>query len=223
MESYELCCLVETFPNNHESLEDYHRTLKYAYLYAKTVTLGKTHWPDTNRVMLRNRRIGTSMSGLAQFITQKGLHQLKEWCEQGYDELKRWDKLYSDWLAVPRSIKLSSIKPSGCQIPSTVIKTTDGNKSLIDIFNENGIDLGEKTDEYREWYDIDKDIFVYDANGDEKKITKLFVNGNEQTIKFTMKDNSIIECTPNHKFMMSDGSWKEAKDITENDDFIVKS
>ena len=33
LESYELCCLVETFPNNHESLDDYLRTLKYAYLY----------------------------------------------------------------------------------------------------------------------------------------------------------------------------------------------
>ena len=29
LESYELCCLVETFPNNHDSLEDYQRTLKY--------------------------------------------------------------------------------------------------------------------------------------------------------------------------------------------------
>lgn len=52
---YELCCLVETFPNSHDSFDDFRRTLKYAYLYAKTVTLGKTHWPVTNRVMLRNR------------------------------------------------------------------------------------------------------------------------------------------------------------------------
>ena len=72
LESYELCCLVETFPANHESLEDYRRTLKFAYLYAKTVTLGRTHWPLTNRVLLRNRRIGCSMSGVAQFIAQKG-------------------------------------------------------------------------------------------------------------------------------------------------------
>jgi hypothetical protein len=113
LESYELCCLVETFPHHHDDLEDYKKTLKYAYLYAKTVTLGKTHWPETNRVMLRNRRIGTSMSGIAQFITNNGLNTLKLWCEEGYDELTKWDKMYSDWLAVPRSIKLSSIKPSG--------------------------------------------------------------------------------------------------------------
>ena len=41
---------VETFPNNHESLEDYQRNFKYFYLYAKTVHLGGTHWADTNRL-----------------------------------------------------------------------------------------------------------------------------------------------------------------------------
>ena len=113
LESYELCCLVETFPNNHDDIDDYLKTLKYAYLYAKTVTLGKTHWSETNRVMLRNRRIGTSVSGVAQFITDKGLHQLKEWLETGYDKIQEYDKMYSDWLAVPRSIKTTSVKPSG--------------------------------------------------------------------------------------------------------------
>ena len=113
LESYELCCLVETFPNNHESLDDYKKTLKYAYLYAKTVTLGKTHWPDTNRVMLRNRRIGCSVSGVAQFITNNGMEVLRKWLEKGYKTIQEWDKMYSDWLAVPRSIKTTSVKPSG--------------------------------------------------------------------------------------------------------------
>ncbi|RHZ25760.1 hypothetical protein DYB26_004436, partial [Aphanomyces astaci] len=133
LESYELCCLVETFPANHASLDEYKETLRYtnertvqvdecmlmnvciryAYLYAKTVTLGQTHWPITNRVMLRNRRIGCSMSGIAQFITQRGLHELKDWCMQGYDAIQAYDKTYSDFLAIPRSIKTTSIKPSG--------------------------------------------------------------------------------------------------------------
>ena len=113
LESYELCCLVETFPNNHDSVEDYLKTLKYAYMYAKTVTLGKTHWPETNRVMLRNRRIGCSMSGLAQFISNHGLDELRTWMSTGYDTIQKLDAEYSDWLAVPRSIKTTSIKPSG--------------------------------------------------------------------------------------------------------------
>lgn len=113
LESYELCCLVETFPHNHESLEDYLTTLKYAYLYAKTVTLGKTHWPETNRVMLRNRRIGCSMSGIAQFVANRGIGVLQEWMDKGYEHIQDLDKEYSDWMAIPRSIKTTSIKPSG--------------------------------------------------------------------------------------------------------------
>jgi adenosylcobalamin-dependent ribonucleoside-triphosphate reductase len=113
LESYELCCLVETFPDNHKDLDDYLTTLKYAYLYAKTVTLGKTHWSETNRVMLRNRRIGCSVSGIAQFITHRGQGELKHWLEEGYCALQKYDKGYSDWFAVPRSIKTTSVKPSG--------------------------------------------------------------------------------------------------------------
>lgn len=113
LESFELCCLVETFPAKHETKEDYLRTLKFAYLYAKTVTLCKTHWPETNKILLRNRRIGCSMSGIAQFLAKRNTHEFIDWCENGYKTIKNWDTVYSDWFAVPRSIKISSIKPSG--------------------------------------------------------------------------------------------------------------
>eukprot|EP00818_Percolomonas_sp_WS_P004886 CAMPEP_0117441486 /NCGR_PEP_ID=MMETSP0759-20121206/3660_1 /TAXON_ID=63605 /ORGANISM="Percolomonas cosmopolitus, Strain WS" /LENGTH=728 /DNA_ID=CAMNT_0005233343 /DNA_START=772 /DNA_END=2955 /DNA_ORIENTATION=- len=113
LESYELCCLVETFPNNHEDLDDYLKTLKMAYLYAKTVTLGKTHWAESNRVMLRNRRIGCSMSGIAQFVTNRGIEELRRWCNTGYHAIQEHDRSFSDWLAIPRSIKTTSVKPSG--------------------------------------------------------------------------------------------------------------
>lgn len=113
LEPYEMCCLVETFPHLHEDLEDFIETLRMAFLYAKTVTLGKTHWPETNRVLLRNRRIGCSMSGIAQFISARGMEQLREWSETGYDALQQIDQEYSSWFAIPRSIKTTSIKPSG--------------------------------------------------------------------------------------------------------------
>ena len=39
LESFELCCLVETFVSRHDSYEEFQETLKYAYIYAKSVTL----------------------------------------------------------------------------------------------------------------------------------------------------------------------------------------
>ena len=113
LETAELCCLVETFPSNHDSLEDYLVTLKYAYLYAKTVTLLPTHDPRTNAVMMRNRRIGCSQSGIQHSIAKIGYRTHMNWCDKGYDRIKALDKKYSDWLCVPRSIKMTSVKPSG--------------------------------------------------------------------------------------------------------------
>ena len=113
LESYEMCTLVETYLNRHETLEDYKRTLKFAYLYAKTVTLLPTHWEETNAIMQRNRRIGTSMSGVANFADRVGLPTLREWMDSGYKTIQQYDEVYSEWLGVRQSIKTTTIKPSG--------------------------------------------------------------------------------------------------------------
>jgi len=113
LEDHELCCLVETFPHNHESLEDYKRTLKFAYLYGKSVTLLKTHNKDTNKVLLRNRRIGLSQTGIAQFLENNTLETYRIWCDEGYKTVQHYDEIYSNWLCIPKSIKTTSIKPSG--------------------------------------------------------------------------------------------------------------
>jgi len=87
LESYELCTLVEVHLNRHEDKEDFLRTLKFAYLYGKTVTLLPTHWQQTNGIMQRNRRIGTSLTGIASFADQKGLPAVREWMDEGYQTL----------------------------------------------------------------------------------------------------------------------------------------
>ena len=113
LESFEMCTLVETFPYHHEDLADYKKTLKHAYLYGKAVTLLPTHWPEANEIMQRNRRIGCSMSGIAQFVEHRSHHELREWMDEGYEEVQKRDKQYSEWLGVRESIKTTSIKPSG--------------------------------------------------------------------------------------------------------------
>lgn len=114
LESFELCCLVETFPAHHDGLQDYLKTLKFAYLYAKTVTLVPTHDSRVNAVMLRNRRIGCSMSGITQAVEKFGRHKFfTEFCNEGYNYIQTADKYYSEWLCIPRSIKTTSVKPSG--------------------------------------------------------------------------------------------------------------
>lgn len=109
----ELCTLVETYPARHDSLQDFQQTLRLAYQYAKTVTLVATHDAKTNAVMLRNRRIGCSMSGIVQAINRHGYRRFMEWCDRSYGFIQHLDREYSNWLCVPRSIKTTTVKPSG--------------------------------------------------------------------------------------------------------------
>ena len=113
LESMECCTLVETYINRHDNLDDFKRTLKFAYLYAKTVTLIPTHWEETNAIMQRNRRIGTSISGIANFADTKGLPLLRTWMDEGYSVVTSYDKSYSEWLGIRESIKMTTVKPSG--------------------------------------------------------------------------------------------------------------
>jgi len=106
-------CLVETFPSRHESYEEYQDTLKYAYLYSKSVTLVNTHWQETNAVMLKNRRMGISQTGIIEAFVRHGRRRMLEWCSRAYNYLQELDEQYSGWLCIPRSIKITTVKPSG--------------------------------------------------------------------------------------------------------------
>jgi adenosylcobalamin-dependent ribonucleoside-triphosphate reductase len=113
LESYELCTLVEVHLNRHDSKEDFLRTLKFAYLYGKSVTLIPTHWQQTNGIMQRNRRIGTSLTGIASFADKKGLPAVRDWMDEGYKTIRKYDHSYSEWLCVRESIRVTTVKPSG--------------------------------------------------------------------------------------------------------------
>lgn len=42
----------------------------------------------------------------------------------------------------------------------------------------------------------------------------------QETIKIELEDGSIIEGTPDHKIMLSDGSYKRLDELTEDDDIL---
>lgn len=107
------CNLVEVHLDRHNDIEDFLRTIKFAYLFAKTVTLLPTHWPQTNAVIQRNRRIGASLTGIAGFVEAHGLGLFREWADEGYEEVQHYDKVYSEWLGIRESIRTTTVKPSG--------------------------------------------------------------------------------------------------------------
>lgn len=113
LESYELCTLVEVYPTNADDQQDFIETLRAAYLYAKAVSLIETHDERTNEVMRKNRRIGTSISGIVQFAHRNGWNKLVNWMENGYEYLRAFDVELSASLGVPESVRITTVKPSG--------------------------------------------------------------------------------------------------------------
>jgi ribonucleotide reductase alpha subunit len=194
LEDFELCCLVETFPSNCDDYEDYQRTLKMAYLYAKTVTLVPTQSPETNAVMLRNRRIGCSQSGIQDNIEKIGLRNHLDWCDKGYNYIQKLDVIYSDWLCIPRSIKTTSIKPSGCRPWDALTSTDKGIFTLQELFEDH--------EDNQQWSPVKKEIFAQQG-ATQSRITRTYVNGESELIKLTLSYGIELLTTPNHQWYVA--------------------
>lgn len=113
LEPMEFCCLIETLPHMHDSLEDFLETLEVAYVFAKIVTLGLPKDPGSAEVVARNRRIGVSLCGVQQFIAARGETEMIRYMDEGYNYLRLMDKVVSKLWGINESIKLTSIKPGG--------------------------------------------------------------------------------------------------------------
>jgi ribonucleoside-triphosphate reductase len=113
LEHMELCNLSELYPFNIQSTGDWLDALKYAHIYARTVTLMSSPWPEQRSVVQRNRRIGIGQTGVQVFCAQHGLDTWADWNNLGYKFLQRRDRELSAEWKVPQAIKLTCIKPAG--------------------------------------------------------------------------------------------------------------
>lgn len=113
LEPYELCNIIDVAPNNHENYVDFQESLELAFFFVKSITLTKTNWKQTNNVMMKNRRVGVSLTGIAQIVDKIGLNELKQWCNNGYLFMKQFDREISNELCIPKSVKITAVKPCG--------------------------------------------------------------------------------------------------------------
>ena len=121
LESFELCNLAEVFPPRCNNPDRYYQALKFATFYASTVSLLPTHRPETNAVIARNRRIGVSISGVAQWASgevnsewgEMNYTKMTKFLREGYKLVRAENKQLAQLAGVPESIRVTTVKPSG--------------------------------------------------------------------------------------------------------------
>lgn len=117
------------------------------------------------------------------------------------------DAIYDPNLPKPVLTFKGTVKLHGCFSSNTLITLANGEQSHIKDININDSILS---------YDIENNKYVI------SKVTNKFIkNIDIKWIKLYFDNDTNIECTEDHKFYTKNRGWIEAKDLTENDIFIL--
>jgi ribonucleoside-triphosphate reductase len=106
--NYESCCLSEVFLPNVESKEEFLDILELSYRINKHSLALHSHHGETQEIVHKNFRMGIGLTGILQ-ATKEQL----SWLDEGYKYLREFDESYSWKNGFPRSVKITSVKPSG--------------------------------------------------------------------------------------------------------------
>lgn len=104
----ETCCLAEVFLPNVQSKGEFLNVLKSLYKVCKHSLNLKCHLKDTEEIVHKNQRMGIGLTG----ILMSSERQLS-WLDSGYKYLRTLDEEYSAKMGWPKSVKLTTVKPSG--------------------------------------------------------------------------------------------------------------
>ena len=106
--NFETCCLSEIFLPNIDSYEELIKCLRLSYIVNKHSLNLHCSLKETEDIVHKNMRMGIGVTGVLQ-ATEKQV----SWLKDAYVWLREFDNLYSKEHNFPRSIKLTTVKPSG--------------------------------------------------------------------------------------------------------------
>jgi len=103
----EACNLCELYLNNIETKEQLIECAKLLYKTQKAVWTLPFFYEKTQKIAVKNRRIGLGVTGVCQSLDKI------EWLDDCYLALRAFDKEWSEKRGWKQSIKLTTVKPSG--------------------------------------------------------------------------------------------------------------
>lgn len=159
----ETCCLAEIYLPNIESYSELKKVATMLYRVNKHSLALKCALPETEEIVHKNMRMGIGITGYAMSSDEQ-----KSWLSDCYEYLREYDSEYSKINGFNKSIKLTTVKPSGtlsllAGVTSGVHPSTAGsyfirrisiasNSPLIEVCKSHGYHI-----EYKRHFDGSKD------------------------------------------------------------------
>lgn len=115
-----------------------------------------------------------------------------------------------------RIVEIFGPEASGkCLTENNQILTSEGYKTIKEIFNENGLETNISTKT------VEKTFPLVNLDGKDENTTHFTFNGKKKVFRVKTQQGTEIECTSNHPLKVLDSNgyvvWKQAKKIREGD------
>jgi len=104
----ESCNLATIFLPNVESLEQFKEISTLLYKVQKQITRMNYPYKKTTEIVSKNARLGQSITG----VLQASVEQVS-WLDDAYKNLREFDEIYSKENNIPKSVRLTTVQPSG--------------------------------------------------------------------------------------------------------------
>ena len=146
--NFETCCLAEIYLPNVTSFKEFVDIATLLYRINKHSLNLPCHLPETEAIVHKNMRMGIGVTGYLQASEEQ-----KGWLEEAYKKLRTYDEWYSAKNEFNKSIKLTTVKPSGTLslLPGVTPGAHPGysqymirririaaNHALVDVCRQNG-------------------------------------------------------------------------------------
>lgn len=108
LENFEPCNLQEIWLPNIKDKKEFIEAAVLMHRWGKRVTCADYHIPEVQKVIEKNRRVGTGITGCLQssLFDEKILDEV-------YKEIQKENKKYSKQLGINESVRTTVVKPSG--------------------------------------------------------------------------------------------------------------
>lgn len=187
LEDGECCDLAEQYLPNLRDRSEFVTSSMMMYKVCKTVLQLPFQWAKTQEVVTRNQRMGVGVSGFCQ-----AQHFDKDDYTAAYQAMESLDESYSKEIKSNKSIKLSTVKPSGCRPADALTTTSKGILTLSEMLA--GHDVND------EWSDYSDGDAVLD--GKSSRITKTYRNGVARIYQVNLSYGMTLKATAEHRWFV---------------------